>query len=126
MMASRGRHVLFLLVVALSLLASEGRAEYPVPRVRETPDSLEVATRAFEAGRWEEAVEGFEAASREGAAALPAAALRRWGIAASDVGRPLAAYIRLRQYLTNDPAAQERVGLALRVIRAPEAPVAPA
>jgi hypothetical protein len=86
-------------------------AERPEPRVRDRPESLDAVFRLFDAGRWEEAVGAFEGISRGGAGPLPADALRRWGIAASEAGRPLAAYFRLRQFLTREPRAADREAL---------------
>jgi hypothetical protein len=94
------------------------RAEMPEAGLREQHWSLEAARRHFEAGRFDQAFGAFEAAGREGLAPLPPDALRQWGIAASEAGWPLAAWIRLRQYLATPAAAAASDGLAARVERA--------
>ena len=108
-------------VAALSS-AAPARAEIPEPGLREQHWSLEAARRHFEAGRFDQALGAFEAAAREGPAALPSEALRQWGVAASEAGWPLTAWIRLRQYLaTPEAAAAGSVAaeaLAARVERA--------
>jgi len=109
-----------LLGLFLILIAPGAWAQYPEPRGREEPESLDAASRLFDAGRWEEAVEAFEAAARTGAV-LPPLALRCWGIAASEAGRPLAAYIRLRQYLAVEREPVDRENLGERVGRARDA-----
>ncbi len=115
------RAVLALALIALMLPAGDRAwAQYPTPRVREPQESLDAASRLFDAGRWEEAVAGFEADARDGVA-LPPAALRLWGIAASEADRPLAAYIRLRQYLATDREPTDRESLVERAGRARDA-----
>ncbi len=113
------RAVLGLVLIAIALaIASEARAQYPMPRVRERPEAIDAAFHFFEEERWLEAVEAFELAVREAPGALSVEALRRWGVAASEAGRPLAAYVRLSQYLVSKPlgpdhqAAIERIGRA--------------
>jgi hypothetical protein len=112
-----------LIVLAVAALAppAPARAETPEPGLREQQWSLAAARRHFEARRFDQALAAFEAASREGPATLPAEALRQWGLAASEAGWPLAAWIRLRQYLATPEAAAEPAaseGLAARVERA--------
>jgi hypothetical protein len=111
--------------IALALFAvtalappAPARAETPEPGLREQHWSLAAARRHFEAGRFDQAFGAFEAAAREGPAPLPPDALRQWGIAASEAGWPLAAWIRLRQYLATPDAAAASDGLAARVERA--------
>ena len=113
------RAVLGLVLIAMVLgIASEARAQYPMPRVRERPEAIDTAFRFFEEGRWPEAVEAFDLAAREAPGALSAEALRRWGVAASEAGRPLAAYVRLGQYLTSKPLGADRESANERVGRA--------
>ena len=113
------RAVLGLVLIAMVLgIASEARAQYPMPRVRERPEAIDAAFRFFEEGRWPEAVEAFELAAREAPGALSAEALRRWGVAASEAGRPLAAYVRLGQYLASKPLGADRESAIERVGRA--------
>lgn len=113
------RAVLRLVLIAMALgIASEARAQYPMPRVRERPEAIEAASRFFEDGRWPEAVEAFELAAREAPGALSAEALRRWGVAASEAGRPLAAYVRLGQYLASKPQGADREAAIERIGRA--------
>jgi hypothetical protein len=111
-----------LIVLAVAALAppAPARAETPEPGLREQQWSLAAARRHFEARRFDQALAAFEAASREGPATLPAEALRQWGLAASEAGWPLAAWIRLRQYLATPEAAAPSAsdGLAARVERA--------
>ncbi len=105
-------------------VASGAGAQYPVPRVSERPEAIEAAYRLFEAGHWPEAVEAFDMASREGP--LPAEVLFRWGVAASEAGRPLAAYLRLSQFLTSKPTGADRDVAVERIGRAREALLAEA
>ena len=113
------RAVLRLVLIAMVLvIASEARAQYPMPRVRERPEAIDAAFRFFEEARWAEAVEAFELAAREAPGALSAEALRRWGVAASEAGRPLAAYVRLGQYLASKPLGADRESAIERVGRA--------
>jgi hypothetical protein len=113
------RPVLGLVLIALALaIASEARAQCSMPRVRERPESIDAAFRFFEEGRWPEAVAAFELASREAPGALSAEAFRRWGVAASEAGRPLAAYVRLGQYLASKPLGADREAAIERVGRA--------
>ena len=115
------RAVLGLVLIAMALaIASEARAQYPMPRVRERPEAIDAAFRFFEEGRWPEAVEAFELAVREAPGALSAEALRRWGVAASEAGRPLAAYVRLGQYLASKPLGADRESAIERIGRARE------
>lgn len=66
----------------------------PGPGEREREWDLACANERFDAGRFEQALAGFEAAGREvEEPPPPAEALRRWGIAASEAGWPLAAYL---------------------------------
>lgn len=90
----------------------------PGPGERERHWDLVRAYERFDAGRFEQALAGFETAGREAEEPPPAEALRRWGIAASEAGWPLAAYLRLRQYLAVEPAASERASLEQRIARA--------
>jgi hypothetical protein len=115
------RAVLGLVLIAIALaIASEARAQYPMPRVRERPEAIDTAFRFFEEGRWLEAVEAFELAVRETPGALSVEALRRWGVAASEAGRPLAAYVRLGQYLASKPLGADREAAIERIGRARE------
>jgi tetratricopeptide (TPR) repeat protein len=116
------RPSLFLFFVAVSVLAAAtARAEMPEAGERERQWDLARAYERFEAGRFEQALAGFEAAAREPAPPLPAEALRRWGVAASEAGWPLAAYLRLRQYVAVEPEAVDREALGQRIARAREA-----
>ncbi len=103
------------------LAALPARAEVPEPGERERQWDLARAYARFEAGRFEQALAGFEAAARPPAPALPAEALRRWGVAASEAGWPLAAYVRLSQYVAVEPEAVDRDAIARRIARAREA-----
>jgi hypothetical protein len=109
-------------LLALALLAAPfagtASAEVPEAGLREQQWSLEAARRHFEARRFEQAHAAFEAAAREGSAPLPAEALRQWGIAASEAGWPLTAWIRLRQYLASPEGAGAAESLAPRLERA--------
>jgi hypothetical protein len=105
MIASSLARALALLAVAALAPAAPARAEIPEPGLREQQWSLEAGRRHFEAGRFDQALGAFEVAAREGAAALPPEALRQWGVAASETGWPLTAWIRLRQYLATPEAA---------------------
>jgi tetratricopeptide (TPR) repeat protein len=116
------RPPLFLLFIAVSLLVpAPARAEMPEAGERERQWELARAYARFEAGRFEQALAGFEAAAREPAPPLPAEALRRWGVAASEAGWPLAAYVRLRQFVAVEPEAADREALGQRIARAREA-----
>jgi hypothetical protein len=110
----------FVLIAIALAIASEARAQYPMPRVRERPEAIDAAFRFFDEGRWPEAVEAFELAAREAPGALSAEALRRWGVAASEAGRPLAAYVRLGQYLASKPLGADREAAIERIGRARE------
>lgn len=101
-------------------VASSGavRAESPEAGGRERHWYLVRATREFEAGRFEQALVSFEAAARLADEPLPDEALRRWGISASEAGWPLAAYVRLRQYLAASPGAAGREMLEVRIDKA--------
>jgi tetratricopeptide (TPR) repeat protein len=115
------RAVLGLVLIAIALaIASEARAQHPMPRVRERPEAIDAAFRFFEDGRWPEAIEAFELAVREAPGPLSAEALRRWGVAASEAGRPLAAHVRLGQYLASKPVGAEREAAIERIGRARE------
>src|SRR5262249_58295445 len=119
------RAVLGLVLASTILPAARGAwAQYPEVRAPGEADALGAAGALFEAGRWEEAADAFEAAARDGAVALPASALRRWGIAASEAARPLTAYVRLLPYLALDAPA-DRAGLIQRTGRALAAPLPP-
>jgi hypothetical protein len=102
------------------ILAAAGavRAEAPEAGGRERQWYLVRATREFEAGRFEQALVSFEAAARLAEEPLPDEVLRRWGIAASEAGWPLAAYVRLRQYLAAAPGAAGREVLQARIVKA--------
>lgn len=118
---------LAILAVAALTVAAPARAEIPEPGLREQHWSLEAARRHFEAGRFDQALGAFEAAAREGTAALLPEALRQWGVAASEAGWPLTAWIRLRQYLATPEgtaAPADAPALAARVERARVALVA--
>jgi hypothetical protein len=93
-------------------------AEMPDAGLREQQWSLADANRSFEAGRFDQALAAFEAASRDADVPLPADALRRWGIAAAESGWQLTAYLRLRQFLDRAPPAPDRTALEGRVERA--------
>ena len=103
------------------LAAVPTRAEVPEAGERERQWDLARAFARFEAGRFEQALAAFEAAAREPAPPLPAEALRRWGVAASEAGWPLAAYVRLGQYVTMEPDAADREAMGRRIARAREA-----
>jgi hypothetical protein len=107
-------------LLALFLVAAAGvvRAEAPEAGGRERHWYLVRATREFETRRFEQAMVSFEAAARLAEEPLPDEALRRWGIAASETGWPLAAYVRLRQYLAAAPEAPDRELLQVRVDKA--------
>ncbi len=110
---------LFLLLLAVSVLAAApARAEMPEPGERERQWELARAYARFDAGRFEQAMALFEAASREPASPLPPEALRRWGVAASETGWPLAAYVRLSQYVAAEPDAPASEVLTRRIARA--------
>jgi hypothetical protein len=94
------------------------RAEAPEAGGRERQWYLVRAVKEFEAGRFEQALVSFEAAARLSEEPLPDEALRRWGIAASEAGWPLAAYVRLRQYLAAAPGAAGRDALQTRIVKA--------
>ncbi|HUG37576.1 MAG TPA: hypothetical protein VML54_11530 [Candidatus Limnocylindrales bacterium] len=113
------RHGVAALGLATMLLgvAPAPRAEIPEPGLREQQWSRAAADRAFEAGRFEQALAAFEAASRDGPAFAPPEMLRRWGIAAAESGWHLAAVIRLGQYLDTRPAAPDRDLVQARVAR---------
>jgi hypothetical protein len=119
------------LALPLALLAAlvlaplpSARAEIPEPGLREQEWALAAARRHFEGRRYEQALSQFESAERDGAPALPPDTLRQWGIAASETGWPLAAWVRLRQYLAAVPAAPDRSELEGRAARARNALVA--
>jgi hypothetical protein len=116
------RPSLFLFFATLSVIpAVPARAEVPEAGLRERQWDLARANERFEAGRFEQALAGFEAAAREPAPPLPPEALRRWGVAASEAGWPLAAYVRLRQYVAVEPDSAEREAIGRRIARAQEA-----
>ena len=109
----------FALLAALALAPlPSARAEMPEPGLREQEWALAAARRHFEARRYEQALSQFESAGRDGAPALPSEALRQWGLAASETGWPLAAWVRLRQYLAAAPEAPDRPDLEARAGRA--------
>ena len=114
------RPVASLLTAALILAAvGSGRAEAPeAGGQRERHWYLVRASKEFEAGRFEQALVSFEAAARLSEEPLPDEALRRWGISASEAGWPLAAYVRLRQYLIAVPGAAGRDVLQARIDKA--------
>jgi hypothetical protein len=112
----------FLLTLAAAVLtAASARAEMPEAGERERQWDLARAYARFDAGRFEQALAGFEAAAHEAALPLPPEALRRWGVAASETGWPLAAYVRLRQYIAVEPEAADRETLGRRIARARDA-----
>ena len=102
------------------LVPAPARAEMPEAGDRARQWELARAYARFDAGRFEQALAGFEAAAREPAPPLPAEALRRWGMAASEAGWPLAAYVRLRQFVAVEPEAADREALGQRIARARE------
>ena len=102
------------------------RAEMPEPGLREQEWSLAAANRHFEARRFEQALAAFESAAHENEAPLPAEALRRWGVAASETGWHLAALVHLRQYLERASVAVDRADLEARVARSRESLLAAA
>lgn len=104
--------------MCLVVTAGAVRAEAPEAGGRERQWYLVRATRHFEARRFEQALVDFEAAARLAEEPLPDEALRRWGIAASEAGWPLAAYVRLRQYLAAAPGVADREALQARVTKA--------
>jgi hypothetical protein len=106
------------------LTSTPAGAEMPGPGVREQEWSLAAAYRSFERGRYEQALAAFEAAAREGSAAPTPETLRRWGIAASEAGWHLTAFIRLGQFLEREPGAADREVLAARLARSRDALVA--
>lgn len=113
------RPVASLLAAALILTAvGSGRAEAPEAGGRERQLYLVRAGKEFEAGRFEQALVSFEAAARLSEEPLPDEALRRWGISASEAGWPLAAYVRLRQFLIAVPGAAGRDVLQARIDKA--------
>lgn len=106
-------------VLAVGLaLCRPAAGEMPEPGAREQEWALGAAHRAFEAGRFEQALGAFESAARDAGGRLPADALARWGVAASESGWPLTAYFRLRQYLDLRPDASDRGALQARLSRA--------
>jgi len=107
----------FLAALALAPL-SAARAEVPEAGLREQEWALAAARRHFEARRYEQALSQYESAGRDGAPALPPEALRQWGLAASETGWSLAAWVRLRQYLAAAPDAPDRADLESRAARA--------
>jgi hypothetical protein len=116
------RPSLFLSFIAASVLAAaSARAEVPEAGERERQWDLARAYARFDAGRFEQAMAGFEAAARDAASPLPPEALRRWGVAASETGWPFAAYVRLCQYVASEPEAANRETLAKRIVKAREA-----
>ena len=116
----RARRPVTYALVALLIAAAAGavRAEAPEAGGRERHSYLVRATKEFEARRFEQALVSFEAAARLAEEPLPDDALRRWGIAASEAGWPLAAYVRLRQYQAAVPGAADREALQVRIDKA--------
>lgn len=108
-----GCSVLALVLLAVPLVAPAG-AEVPEAGLREQQWSLDAARRHFEGRRFEQAHAAFEAAAREGPGPLPAEALWQWGIAASEAGWPLTAWIRLGQYLASAEGAGATEALGAR------------
>ena len=113
------RPVTAVLAAAL-IVAAAGhvRAESPEAGGRERQWYLVRASKDFDGGRFEQALVNFEAAARLSEAPMPDEAVRRWGIAASEAGWPLAAYVRLSQYLAATPGAAGRAELQSRIDRA--------
>ena len=107
-------------LVALLIAAAAGAvcAEAPEAGGRERHWYLVRATKEFEARRFGQALVSFEAAARLAEEPFPDDALRQWGIAASEAGWPLAAYVRLRQYQAAVPAAPDREALQARIVKA--------
>ena len=120
-MTSRRAVSACLLAGLLLAAARVSAAQYPVPRERERAPMLDAAFRLFESAQWAEALEAFETAARESSGTLPAEALRRWGIAALEAGRPLTAYVRLRQCLAFPLPGPERDAALERAARARDA-----
>jgi len=116
-MSGRRLSPFFLLLAVFVLAAVPARAEMPEPGERERQWELARAYARFDAGRFEQAMALFEAAARE-PASLPPEALRRWGVAASETGWPLAAYVRLSQYVAAEPDAPVPETLARRIAKA--------
>jgi len=113
------RPVTWALAAALMVAAvGHARAESPEAGGRERQWYLVRASKDFDAGRFERALVNFEAAARLSEAPLPEEAVRRWGIAASEAGWPLAAYVRLSQYLSAMPGAAGREQIQVRIDRA--------
>jgi hypothetical protein len=117
--------LVLLVLLAQPTVHAAGLAWAQDPAPRDPPGAIDAASALFEAGRWEEAAAAFEAAAR-GGVAVPLPSLRQWGIAASEAGRPLAAYVRLRQYLAVDPPPVDRDALVERVGRARDVLIAAA
>lgn len=119
-----------ILVVLASVLAlvvpSVAQAQYPVPRVPPRAESTAAAFHFFEEGRWPEALDAFDAIARDAPGALSPETLRRWGVAASELGRPLTAYVRLTQYLATGPSGADQQAAIERIDRAREAMIAEA
>lgn len=109
------------LALSLASFPPVVEAQYPVPRVIERTESTDAAFHFFDEGRWPEAIEAFEVASRDGQGSLSPEALRRWGVAASEHGRPLTAYVRLSQYLASRPTGVDQQAAVERVDRARDA-----
>ncbi len=107
-------------LAAMLIAAAAGavRAESPEAGGRERHWYLVRATKEFEARRFEQALVSFEAAARLAEEPLPDDALRRWGIAASEAGWPLTAYVRLRQYQAAAPGAADREAVQARIVKA--------
>jgi len=113
------RPVIGVLVAALiAAVAGGARAESPEAGGRERHWYLVRAGKEFDAGRFEKALVSFEAAARLSEEPLPDEAIRRWGIAASEAGWPLAAYVRLSQYVAATPGAAGHGELQGRIDRA--------
>ena len=108
----------FLAAALIVASAAGARAESPEAGGRERQWYLVRASKEFDAGRFEKALVSFEAAARLSEEPLPEEAVRRWGIAASESGWPLAAYVRLSQYLASMPGADGRGELQSRIDRA--------
>lgn len=109
------------LALSIACVAPVAEAQYPVPRVPGRTESIDAAFHFFDEGRWSEALDAFEIAARDAQGPLPPEALRRWGVAASENGRPLTAYVRLGQYLATKPSGVDQQAAIERVDRARDA-----
>jgi len=114
--------VVLLAVIALPAVAAgeSSASDQNIDASDPSADPLDVASGYFSAGRWEEAMAAFESAARNHSS-LPARAFWQWGTAASEAGRPLAAYVRFRQCLALGGEAIDRESATAGAARAREA-----